>query len=95
MVADGHTLLHHPHTQSEVDIKKNVFTMMMRLPRLYRIPVHTVHKFGHLITGMSVRVADVVRITGKVGVRNSTEAGATQRHTCSDLPVYGCCSSPS
>jgi len=70
VVADGHTLLHHPHTQSEVDIKKNVFTMMMRLPRLYRIPVHTVHKFGHLITGMSVRVADVVRITRKVGVAN-------------------------
>ena len=70
VVADGHTLLHHPHTQSEVDIKKNVFTMMMRLPRLYRIPVHTVHKFGHLVTGMSVRFVDVVRITRKVGVAN-------------------------
>ena len=52
VVADGHTLLHHPHTQSEVDIKKNVFTMMMRLPRLYRIPVHTIHKFGHMSTGI-------------------------------------------
>lgn len=69
VVADGHTLLHHPHTQSEVDIKKNVFTMMMRLPRLYRIPVHTVHKLGHLLTGMTVRVVDVVRITRKVGVK--------------------------
>ncbi len=70
VVADGHTLLHHPHTQSEVDIKKNVFTMMMRLPRLYRIPVHTIHKFGHLVTGMAVRIVDVVRITRKVGVAN-------------------------
>ncbi|KBS22651.1 hypothetical protein X441_02291, partial [Mycobacterium tuberculosis XTB13-242] len=35
VTADGHTLLHHPYTQSEVDIKKNVFTMMMRLPWLY------------------------------------------------------------
>ncbi|MBV9512726.1 MAG: fatty acid desaturase [Mycobacteriaceae bacterium] len=68
VVADGHTLLHHPHTQSEVDIKKNVFTMMMRLPRLYRIPVHTVHKFGHMLCGMTIRVVDVVRITRKVGV---------------------------
>jgi fatty acid desaturase len=68
VVADGHTLLHHPHTQSEVDIKKNVFTMMMRLPRLYRIPVHTVHKFGHMLTGMTVRVVDVVRITRNQGV---------------------------
>ena len=43
--------------------------MMMRLPRLYRIPVHTVHKLGHLLTGMTVRVVDVVRITRKVGVK--------------------------
>lgn len=67
VTADGHSLLHHPHTQSDVDIKKNVFTMMMRLPRLYRIPVHTVHKFGHLCTGMAIRIVDICRITRKVG----------------------------
>ncbi|WP_156661181.1 cytochrome b5 domain-containing protein [Mycobacterium sp. 852002-51163_SCH5372311] len=71
VTADGHTLLHHPYTQSGVDIKKNVFTMMMRLPRLYRVPVHTIHKFGHLLTGMAVRIADVWRITWKVGVHES------------------------
>ena len=71
VVADGHTLLHHPYTQSEVDIKKNVFTMMMRLPRLYRVPVHTIHKFGHMLSGMVIRVADVFRITCKVGVEDS------------------------
>ena len=37
VTADGHALLHHPHTQSDVDIKKNVFTFMMDLPRWYRI----------------------------------------------------------
>ncbi|WP_139829609.1 fatty acid desaturase [Mycobacterium gastri] len=68
VVADGHTLLHHPYTQSDVDIKKNVFTMMMGLPRLYRVPVHTVHKFGHLLTGMAIRIADVWNMTRKVGV---------------------------
>lgn len=68
VVADGHTLLHHPYTQSDVDIKKNVFTMMMQLPRLYRVPVHTLHKFGHLITGMAIRIADVWNMTRKVGV---------------------------
>lgn len=68
VVADGHTLLHHPYTQSDVDIKRNVFTLMMRLPRLYRVPVHTVHKFGHLLTGMAVRIADVWNMTRKVGV---------------------------
>lgn len=71
VTADGHTLLHHPYTQSGVDIKKNVFTMMMRLPRLYRIPVHTIHKFGHMLTGMAIRIADVWHITWKVGVQDS------------------------
>ncbi|WP_155763953.1 cytochrome b5 domain-containing protein [Mycobacterium asiaticum] len=69
VVADGHTLLHHPYTHSDVDIKKNVFTMMMRLPRLYRVPVHTLHKFGHTVTGMAVRLADVWNMTRKVGVQ--------------------------
>ena len=69
VTADGHTLLHHPHTQSEVDIKKNVFTMMMRLPRLLRVPVHTIHKFGHLVVGMPIRIVDVIRITRKIGVK--------------------------
>ncbi|WP_085981855.1 fatty acid desaturase [Mycobacterium liflandii] len=71
VTADGHTLLHHPYTQSDVDIKKNVFTMMMGLPRLYRIPVHTIHKFGHMFTGMAIRIADVWKITRKVGVQES------------------------
>ncbi|ORB69034.1 hypothetical protein BST45_11050 [Mycobacterium shinjukuense] len=71
VTADGHTLLHHPYTQSDVDIKKNVFTMMMRLPRLYRVPVHTIHKFGHLVSGMAIRIADVWRITRKVGVEQT------------------------
>ncbi|MFE3195236.1 fatty acid desaturase [Nocardia sp. NPDC059240] len=70
VTADGHALLHHPHTQSEVDIKKNVFTMMMRIPRLYRIPVHTMHKFGHTVTGMLMRLLDVCRLTRKVGIKD-------------------------
>jgi fatty acid desaturase len=70
VTADGHALLHHPHTQSEVDIKKNVFTMMMELPRLYRMPVHTVHKFGHLLTGMTIRLIDVCRLTRQVGIKD-------------------------
>ncbi|WP_278262236.1 cytochrome b5 domain-containing protein [Nocardia sp. AG03] len=70
VTADGHALLHHPHTQSEVDIKKNVFTMMMQVPRLYRVPIHTVHKFGHLLTGMIIRLLDVCRLTRKVGIKD-------------------------
>ncbi|MEV6279589.1 fatty acid desaturase [Nocardia sp. NPDC051832] len=78
VTADGHALLHHPHTQSEVDIKKNVFTMMMQVPRLYRIPVHTMHKFGHTVTGMLIRLLDVCRLVRQVGVRDmyGTRRGA-------------------
>ena len=70
VTADGHALLHHPHTQSEVDIKKNVFTMMVQVPRLFRVPVHTVHKFGHTVTGMIMRLLDVCRLTRKVGIKD-------------------------
>lgn len=70
VTADGHTLLHHPHTQSDVDIKKNVFTKMMELPRLFRVPVHTVHKIGHTLTGMPMRIVDVIKITRMVGVKD-------------------------
>ncbi|WP_040768230.1 fatty acid desaturase [Tsukamurella sp. 1534] len=68
VTADGHALLHHPHTQSEVDIKKNVFTMMVDIPRWYRVPVHTLHKFGHTMTGMTLRLFEIVKLTRQVGV---------------------------
>ncbi|MDF0529088.1 cytochrome b5 domain-containing protein [Tsukamurella sp. 8F] len=68
VTADGHALLHHPHTQSEVDIKKNVFTFMMDLPRGFRVPVHTLHKFGHTVTGMFVRMLEICKLTRKVGM---------------------------
>jgi len=68
VTADGHALLHHPHTQSEVDIKKNVFTFMMDLPRAFRIPIHTLHKFGHATTGMVIRLLEICKLTRQVGV---------------------------
>jgi hypothetical protein len=68
VVIDGHSLLHHPYTQSEVDIKKNVFTAMLELPRYYRIPIHTVHKIGHVLTGMFARTGEIFVLTIKCGV---------------------------
>lgn len=70
VVTDGHSLLHHPFTQSEVDIKKNVFTFMLELPRYYRVPVHTIHKIGHVITGMFVRVVEIFLLSLKAGVKD-------------------------
>ncbi len=70
VVTDGHTLLHHPFTQTEVDIKRNVFTATLELPRLYRVPIHTIHKVGHTVTGMFFRLFDVFILVLKSGFKD-------------------------
>ncbi|AFZ30815.1 cytochrome b5 [Gloeocapsa sp. PCC 7428] len=70
VVIDGHSLMHHPYTQSDVDVKQNVFTAMMELPRYYRIPLHTVHKLGHVLTGMFVRTIEMCTYAIKYGVKD-------------------------
>ncbi|HEY9738710.1 MAG TPA: cytochrome b5-like heme/steroid binding domain-containing protein, partial [Trichocoleus sp.] len=70
VVMDGHTLMHHPFTQSEVDIKRNVFTAMMDLPRYYRVPLHTLHKLGHISTGMFVRSTELTMLAVRFGPGN-------------------------
>jgi Cytochrome b5-like Heme/Steroid binding domain len=70
VIVDGHTLMHHPYTQSEVDVKRNVFTAMEELPRYYRIPIHTIHKLGHVMTGMLVRTVEICLYGIKYGVKN-------------------------
>lgn len=52
---DGHVLLHHMYTQSDADVKRGFFGGMMGVPRLLRVPVHTLHKLGHVTTGMLIR----------------------------------------
>jgi hypothetical protein len=68
VVLDGHALIHHPNTQSEVDIKQNVFTAMMNLPRYYRLPLHTIHKLGHVVTGMLIRSIQLCTYGYRYGV---------------------------
>jgi hypothetical protein len=70
VVTDGHTLMHHPFTQSDVDIKRNVFTAMLELPRFYRLPVHTLHKLGHIATGMFVRLAEICTLGFRFGIKD-------------------------
>ncbi len=60
VVTDGHTLMHHPFTQCEPDIKRNVFTAILELPRYYRIPLHTLHKLAHVLTGMFFRAISLL-----------------------------------
>jgi len=52
---DGHVLLHHVFTQKDADVKRGFFGGMMGVPRLFRIPAHTIHKLGHTTTGLLIR----------------------------------------
>nr|VFJ61407.1 MAG: Fatty acid desaturase [Candidatus Kentron sp. FW] len=52
---DGHTLLHHAYTNSPADVKRTVFAGVLQLPRLWRVPIHTLHRLGHLVSGMFIR----------------------------------------
>lgn len=87
VVTDGHSLMHHPFTGSEVDIKKNVFTAMLELPRYYRVPIHTIHKIGHIVTGMFVRVLELCVLAFKVGV--SDMYGSWQRGLPHFIGAFG------
>ena len=58
---DGHVLLHHLYTQSHADVKRTVFTAMLHLPRLWRLPVFTLVHLGHLLTGMLIRYVTFTR----------------------------------
>lgn len=52
---DGHVLGHHTQTNASVDPKRTVFTGLLELPRLYRIPAETIRRWGHCMTGMIIR----------------------------------------
>ena len=52
---DGHVMNHHLYTNSPADVKRTVFTGMLTLPRLFRVPVLTLQKFGQFLTGYFIR----------------------------------------
>lgn len=56
LALDGHTQLHHPHTRFGADVKISFFNAPKTLPRLWRIPIHTAHMFGRLISGITIRL---------------------------------------
>jgi hypothetical protein len=58
---DGHVMLHHLYTNSPADVKRTVFTGMLELPRLWRVPVYTLHRFGNFLTGMFIRWGSIFR----------------------------------
>jgi hypothetical protein len=42
ILADGHVMLHHLYTNSAADVKRTVFTGLLDLPRLWRVPINTI-----------------------------------------------------
>ncbi len=52
---DGHVLGHHTQTNASVDPKRTVFTGLLELPRLYRVPAETIRRWAHAMTGMTIR----------------------------------------
>jgi len=52
---DGHAMMHHLYTNSPADVKRTVFTGMLGIPRLFRVPVYTMHRFGNFLIGMLIR----------------------------------------
>ena len=58
---DGHVMGHHFYTNSRADVKRTVFTGMLELPRLFRVPVMTLQKFGQFFTGYFIRWNEVLK----------------------------------
>lgn len=52
---DGHAVVHHAYTNSDADAKRTVFTGLLWLPRIWRIPAETARRFAHFLTGMLLR----------------------------------------
>lgn len=52
---DGHVMLHHLYTGTDADVKRTVFTGMLELPRLWRVPIFSIVKFGNFFSGMLIR----------------------------------------
>lgn len=52
---DGHVLLHHFYTNSGADIKKTIFIGVLEMPRVWRIPLFTLRRFGVVHFGMPLK----------------------------------------
>jgi len=52
---DGHGMIHHTQTNSLADVKRTVFTGVLNIPRLWRVPAETLRRFGHIWTGVFIR----------------------------------------
>jgi hypothetical protein len=59
ILADGHVMLHHLYTETPADVKRTVFCFVLTLPRLWRVPIFTMMKFGEFFTGHLRRMEDL------------------------------------
>jgi hypothetical protein len=52
---DGHVLGHHTQTNGSTDPKRTIFTGLLELPRIWRVPAETMRRWAHAMTGMTIR----------------------------------------
>jgi len=64
VLSDGHVMLHHVYTETPADVKRTVFTFMLTLPRLWRVPLFTAQKFGEFFSGHLIRFGTLEFKTG-------------------------------
>jgi len=61
VLSDGHVMLHHLYTETPADVKRTVFNFMLQIPRLWRIPLFTLSKFGEFFSGHMLRTGGRTR----------------------------------
>jgi hypothetical protein len=53
---DGHVMLHHLYTETPADVKRTVFNFVLTLPRIWRVPLFSLTKFGEFFSGHLIRI---------------------------------------
>lgn len=48
-------MIHHSQTNSLADVKRTVFTGVVQIPRLWRVPAETIRRIGLIFTGVYIR----------------------------------------
>jgi len=56
---DGHNIGHHSHSLTQADPKAGFFGGMCAVPRLWRVPIFTLHKLGHFLAGILLKGVEV------------------------------------
>jgi len=86
ILADGHVMVHHMYTETPADVKRTVFNFMLQLPRLLRVPLYTLQKFGEFFSGHLLRFGTLeVKSTSSAQFRKECELKAMRIYMLCEL----------